>query len=208
MFERERDAFVHLRASLIQRTQLREEVERALTALLSEYDTKIRENRFVVGGAVEHIIGAAMRAAGVDILNRGKTAEGSDLTLRTGEGISVKSSFTDPPGDIRLINTLGDAAGRRWLFATLLVVANVGVGYVDPYLLPRAAEASGDAIVLPKRVYLPFLERNPGWLARVTVPVKPKAYTTKVASYAVAEEILSRDDFDLLRRHRTSVAPG
>jgi len=207
-FREERAAFAQFRSALASNVNLREEVGLALRALLTEYDTTIRENRFTVGGAVEHIIGAAMRAAEIDVVNRGKTSMGSDLALRSGRGISVKASFTDPPGDIRLVNTLGDATGRRWTSATILVLAVVGVGYVDPELLPGAARAHGDAIILPRLNYMAFLEQHPEWVAVVDIPVKPRAGTTKVASYAVAEEILSRDDFNLLRKHRTSVSPG
>jgi len=207
-YPEQRSAFQHLREALLGDDRLGGEVVAALTTLIGEYDTSIRENRFVVGGAVEHIIGSAMRAAGIVAMNRGKTAVGADITLQSGGTMSVKAAFTPRPPAIRLVNTLGSSEGREWGEPTILVIAGLGVGYCDPVMLPSATRSTGDAIVLPPQAYLELFEAHAEWLASLEVPARAKSRTTKVASYALAEEILSRDDFELLRRNRTSVAPG
>src|SRR2546430_12275174 len=86
------------------------ELENALRELVFKYDVRNRENRFVVGLAAELLIAAAMRASGTDVDNVGETATETDFdvyTERVRGRVSVKSSFTEGQGDLRLVNYLG-----------------------------------------------------------------------------------------------------
>ena len=60
----------------------------------------------------------------------------------------MKSSFTGRRDQIRLINTLGDSAAR-WTAPTIFIIAERGIGYADPGLLPNATRAARDAVILP-----------------------------------------------------------
>jgi hypothetical protein len=158
----------------------------------------------VVGGAVEHILGAVMRASGIPVVNRGHAESGLDLRTHDA-GFSVKATFQTGWADLRLINSLGSSAQRVWKEPTILVLGARGVGYVDPQLLPGATKSSGDALVLPGRAYREFLSAVPEYLCAVPVPLSPSnRQASKLASYAVAEEILGRIQFARLRRFRTS----
>lgn len=205
-YEAARRIFVRFREGLHGNEKLRSEVTDALRALLTEYSTSVFENRFIAGGAVEHILGAAMRSIGIAARNRGHVEIGSDIRVGT-VGLSVKGCFTKRPGDIGLINTRGSGGSPRWVDPTLLVVAGVGIGYVDPVELPDATKASSDQLKLDRRRYTAFLADNPRYVAEVEIPPNPKSKATRVASYTVVEELLSRLNFDILKRFRTSQQP-
>src|SRR3990172_8976444 len=134
MYEQERAIFRRFKTELERNEVLRREVESAIEALLSEYNTTLHENRFVVGGVLEHIIGAAMRAAGIEATNVGKFNPRIDISAPGAEGFSVKGGFTGA-GPIRLINVLGEGVGGGWQEATIFVLTGIGIAYADPELL-------------------------------------------------------------------------
>lgn len=202
-----RAVFLQFKEALGADEALRSEVVVALETLIAEYDTGIRENRFVAGGATEHILGSAMRAVGIPAKNKGQAAVLFDIDVDD-VGFSVKASFQARPADIRLINTLGPSSVAVWTTPTLLVVANLGIAYVDPDLLPDSTRSTGDALILKRAAWLPFVQEHHEWLCELPIGANPKNPATKVASYAIAEEILSRPNFEALRRNRTSLAPG
>ena len=63
-YGRARETFVQFKAGLESNEDLRNELLGALALLLTERSTSFYENRFISGGAAEHIIAAAMRARG------------------------------------------------------------------------------------------------------------------------------------------------
>ena len=205
--ERAREIFLKFRRRLDEDSPLCGEVVEAIRALVTEYSTSIRENRFTVGGAIEHIIGAAMRAAGLPARNRGHLERGSDIRV-DGVGLSIKGLFSRGLGAVGLINTRGANAAVVWADATILVLAGVGIGYVDPVLLPDSTVLTSDQLQLPKKAYLGFLRTHPEYLIALPIPGNPKSEATRVASYAVAEEILARLHFKALKKFRTSMQDG
>ena len=164
----------------------------AVSSLLGDYDSSIRENRFIVGGATERILAAAMRAAGIgNVRSRGLAEDKEDLVVN-GVGISVKSSFTGRRDQIRLINKLGNS-GAWWTVPTIFVIAERGIGYADPQLLPNATRAVNDAVLLPRAPLDAFHDGNPDYFLPCAVPRKPMDPTqTKVASESVANEIMAK----------------
>lgn len=203
-FPAARAVFAHFKEHAEANSELRAEIVEAIRALLSEYSPTVAENRFVVGGAVEHIIGAAMRSASLLARNRGHLETGSDIRVGS-VGLSVKSCFQPKLSNIGLINTQGPASASAWRDATLLVLAGKGIAYVDPQLLPGAAAARQDQVLLPRRAYLGFIDSHPKFLIEADIPANPRNKATRVASYAVAEEILGRLSFQILGRYRTSM---
>lgn len=168
--EAEREAFKQLKSRMEKDPELKNQVEKALSALLTRFSTKPYENRFVVGGAVEVIMVAALRAAGVDAADVGTEQGRIDIRL-PGGGLSVKGRFQDN-NSIRLINVLGESEQTEWQEATLFVLHGVGIGYADPELLKRydAVEREKDAWVMRYSVLLEFLNENPEWLIACEVP--------------------------------------
>jgi len=62
-FERERSEFLRFSKRLAEKPEVLEQMERAIEEVYWTYDTAIRENRFVVGGVTEFIVGTAERSA-------------------------------------------------------------------------------------------------------------------------------------------------
>lgn len=188
-----RDIYRLLKSGLENAPDILDELLRSLGLLISEYDTSIRENRFIAGGATERILATTMRCVGIaNVRARGLDLNDEDIVVN-GHQISVKASFTGGRQAIRLINTLGDSGGTVWQTATIFVFANRGIGYADPDLLPGAARSSGDAVVLPRKPIDDLHDAQPEWLLPCAVPAKAQdASQRRAASEAVATEILQR----------------
>ena len=194
-YERHRGIYRQLHTGLENAPVVLDELLRALALLINEYNTSIRENRFVVGGVTEIILAAAMRCVGInDAQARGLDLNGEDIVVG-GCRISVKASFTGKRDAIRLMNALGDANQRVWQVPTIFVLANRGIGYADPYLLSNAARSSSDALLLPRRLLDTFHDEQPRWLLRCAVPTKPKnPPNRRTASEDVTPVILNRQN--------------
>lgn len=200
MYEPERAIFQRFKTLLESNQTLLREVESAIEALLSEFNTTIHENRFVVGGVLERIVGTAMRAVGIDARNVGKYNPRIDISVPGAEGFSVKGGFTGT-GDIRLINVLGKGVGGGWREASILVLTRIGIAYTDPELLPDATVSSGDAVLLKRGNLMDFLRQHPEYLIRCGIAEKSADIEqTKMASEAVANELLER--FPTLRKFK------
>jgi hypothetical protein len=189
-FAAERGAFAQLKQKIDHDDKLRQEVEYTLAQLLGRFATSVRENRFVVGGALEVILTAALRAAGVAAEDVGISEERIDIRIPNG-GFSVKGHFSST-GNIRLINVLGDSTQAEWSEGTLFVLHGMGIGYSDPELLGAGAtKREKDAIVLRYNQLKQFLETNPAYFISLQVPQATKEEKqSELVSRAVAREIL------------------
>ena len=197
MPDRERlaeQAFAVLRAGLT--GSLRREVESALNELVHEYSPSNRENRFVVGGAVEWIIAAAMRATGVPVGNLGHEGLGADVAVYAEalrENVfSLKATFSKST-TYRLVNFLGKSAMPE-LHPTVFVQPSVGLvlGHAGHPAIADNVVLKSDALVLASRHVKEHAEASPECRIEVEVPVNPKHAATKVASQEVAKAILSK----------------
>jgi hypothetical protein len=189
-FTVERHAFAQLKRGVESDAGLKQEIEYALDQLLERFATSVRENRFVVGGALEVILTAALRAAGIDAEDVGISEERIDIRIPSG-GFSVKGHFSGA-GSIRLINVLGDSTQAEWSEGTLFVLHGIGIGYADPDLLGHeAVKREKDAVVLRYRRLKQFLSANPEYLISLQVPAATKdKIRSDLVSRAVAREIL------------------
>lgn len=201
-----RGIWARLKTELETNHSLLDEFLGAVTTLVGDYNSTIRENRFTVGGATERILATTMRAAGIaNVQSRGFAEDEEDLMV-DGVGISVKSSFTGRRDQIRLINTL-DNTRTQWSAPTIFIIAERGIGYADPGLLPNATRIASDVVTLPRAPLDAFHDRNPDYFLVCAVPRKPTDPTkSKIPSVAVADEIIAktvngRAAFPLLRSH-------
>ena len=187
-----RGIYRQLRDGLSNSPDVLDELLGALGLLISEYDTSIRENRFIAGGATERILATTMRCVGIaNARARGLALSDEDIVV-DGHQISVKASFTGGRQAIRLINTLGDSSAT-WRTATIFVLANRGIGYADPELLPNVARSSRDAVILPRPPLDELHNSQSEWLLKCAVPAKAQDVSQRrAASEAVATEILQR----------------
>lgn len=198
-FAKQRYWFVFFKERLKGMPALKTEVERAFELLLDEYDTAVYENRFVVGGVCEYILGAVMRAAGIDAVNTGARNPRIDIQLPGCDGFSVKGSFTKARSDIRLINSLGSSDKVSWTEATVFILSGAGLAYGDPQLLRNATKSTQDALTLKRKMLDEMLEEHPELSIPLAIPYKAEGLSdTKVASQAVAKEIMTRPDFVIL----------
>lgn len=209
-YQAERQAFANFKAYLEANSGLRSEYETAIASVVAEYNTTLRENRFIAGGAVEVFTAWAMRAAGIDVEHVGPLSAGADLRLTGGEGLSMKAVFVSPPVPGRrdgrttnLVNVLGDIANAKWHDATLFVIAGTGLVYADPELLPDAAiTQTGGALVVHLEFVLALAASRPEFHCALSIATKPDrvAADAKVASQAVAYETVMSKGLTELQR--------
>ena len=171
-YGRAREIFLQFKAGLESNEDLRNELLGALALLLTERSTSFYENRFISGGAAEHIIAAAMRCVGLsDVRTVGFEDVRVDVTVG-GQGFSVKSVFTKD-GTIALINVRG--GGVEWTTPTILLLSNGlsrGIGYIDPGLLPpNSTQQARDQITLPRTPVNTLFREQPEYLLRCPVPM-------------------------------------
>lgn len=175
-FETERDAFKTFAENIAKKPQVLAQFEQAIEQIFWTYDTSIRENRFTVGGVIEYVMGAALRACGVPVHHKGIVDSDIDLLLDESErGFSIKAILKG--AGTRLVNTMGaQATEDRWRTATIFIIYGAGIVYVDPELdwwvehRRRCIGASGDAITVKKRCVLDFAESHPEWVVPCRLP--------------------------------------
>jgi hypothetical protein len=191
-FEAERQLFIEFKSGLKANSIVLDEFLGACAGVNSRYDTAIYENRFIVGGVVEQLLGASMRAVGCNIDNVAKTSRGVDLLSPSlGVGYSVKAQFKKGP-EIRLVNTMGSSgASAVWAHATIFVVVGVGIGYADPDLVLSGLIARSDVLTLKMSSLTELWDTYPQYLIECDVPPKPsKSSQSRVASDVVAQDIM------------------
>lgn len=183
-------AFESLRAGLDGDAELRNDVGQCLNLLLTRYNTQIYENRFIVGGVVERIIGAAYVALGKSNKATGVHVTRTDICV--GDiSLSVKGSFRPRPTTMRLVNVMGDSINANWDEPTIFVFSEIGIGYADPELLPNATKRAQDAILLPVRPLFDLWRASPEFLFPMSIPFsRNEKEGSDIASRIVADEIL------------------
>ena len=199
----QRNFFSNYRIQLSENTELKSEITQSIAAVLQRYDTKVWENRFIVGGVVEQIIGSSARSLGFNIRNAGKNNQGYDLELSDddGAGVSIKPVFASINGKHNLINKRGGISNEkdidRWKSATMFVLSGVGIGYVDPVFCSNLVTSSGDAIQISGKGVQNFWKSNPEWFIEIEIPKKIASSNSRVASDAVSFDLFQ--DFQTLR---------
>lgn len=175
-YTRARELFLQLKAGLETNNALLNELLAALGLLLAERSTSFYENRFISGGATEHIIAAAMRCAGLSDVRTVGFEETRVDVLVEGQGFSIKSSFAGS-GNIALINVQGDSEEVEWTTPTILVLGvgpSRGIGYIDPGLLPADAINHGrDQVTVNRTPINSLFREQPEYLLSCDFPVNP-----------------------------------
>jgi len=203
-FSSERTFFLLYKEALERDQALLAEVVAAIDAVLTRYNTTVWENRFIVGGVVEQIIGASARDLGLDVQNAGKQNQGYDLELEapSGVGISIKGVFATTNGMHNLVNVRSSSPDRdlreRWTTATIFVMSEVGIGYTDPRFGADFLNPTSDALQISGRLLTQWWNDHPEWLISAPIPRKPRGPAVRVASDAVSFDIFS--DFNRLQR--------
>jgi hypothetical protein len=201
MFDQERSTFTDFKARLETNQKVLEEFIAACRAVNLRYDTKIYENRFIVGGVVEQLLGASMRAVGLEVDNIAKSSRGVDLLFPSLEvGLSVKAQFKKG-SEIRLVNTMGGSgADAVWNHATVFVIVGLGIGYADPELIADGLMARSDALTLRINALQEMWRSHPNFLIKCDIPQKAQdSDLSRVASDVVAQDIMI--EFKSLLKH-------
>ena len=166
----------------------KQEFELAVHTLLERYNTTIRENRFVVGGAVEVFTCALLRVVGIDYTLYGPQAT---VLLPNDKKLSIKASFRGLTS-IKLLNQMGEG-DREWETATLFVISGVGIVFGAPDMVePEQVKATGDGKSLTAKG-LKSLAANPENVMPMKIPQKPpteQAELRRRSSTLVAHEVL------------------
>jgi hypothetical protein len=201
VFGFEQQIFSEFKAGIEKKPVILDEFMAACRVVNVRFDTAIYENRFIVGGVVEQLLGASMRAVGCDIDNVAKTSRGVDLSSSTLDvGFSVKAQFKRGP-EIRLVNTMGGSgATAEWTHATIFVIVGVGIGYADPGLVTSGLVPRSDVLTLKTSALAEMWSTQTGFLIQCDIPAKPlKSSHTRVASDVVAQDIMI--EFENLQMH-------
>lgn len=198
-FEAEENLFAQFRAAF---PRVRTEFEIAVRELVYEYSTTNRENRFVVGGATEILLAAAMRACGIGSKELGHGSDGADI-LTTASALStrfsVKATFTRGWSGVRLVNFQGQGSVSAWSDATIFISprANILFGHPDHPILQAGLTHSGDALTLSGAALREHAEAHPELRITADIPENPRT-GKRVASADVALSILGRPHYPLL----------
>lgn len=195
----ERKWFSIFREKMMQSPHICQEMEGAIEEVFQCYDTAIRENRFVVGGVIEYIVGAAMRACGVPVHHRGAVAHDADLMFDDVErGYSIKSLLKST--STRLVNVLGERPSLdRWRIGTIFLLSGTGIVYADRLLpwwqrnLERCVQVRSDALELRKQYIEEFADEHPEWVIPCRLPTtetQPRTRPARTASGDLAAQIL------------------
>ena len=203
-FDEQRSFFKEYRKLMTSNYAIEVEVSKSIAAVLQRYNTVVWENRFIVGGVVEQVIGASARALGIDIRNAGKQNQGYDLELNdlNHSGVSIKAVFASTKGKHNLVNTRSTNQGgvdpSRWQSATIFVMAGVGMGYIDPDFGAGLVTSTSDAIQISGKGLQDWWVMNPEWLIPIEISNKPTGEASRVASDAVSFDVFQ--DFHTLKR--------
>lgn len=182
---------------------LKRELETAITEAVREYSPTDKENRFVVGGAVERIIAAGMRAAGVPVGNLGHDGLGADLSVYVEavreEILSLKATFSRKPSQsFRLVNFLGSAQLRE-MHPTLFLIPGTGLvlAHEGHQHIAAAISVTDDAMTLKSQAIIDHARQRSDLVIDLDVP-ENDGVVRKVASAEVARAILERPHYPLL----------
>jgi len=172
------------------------EFERAIQKLVEDYNTANRENRFVVGGALEILFCTLLKSLGFQCKWLKETRY--DIEVR-GVKFSLKSNFINS-GDIRLINILGNEKAT-WKEPTLFFISNIGICYADP-LMGLQTKHTSDALTIKFKTLKNLFENNRDLVIPILIPKKFKnTETNKIASYDVVKSILEEIDSQHLKKY-------
>ncbi|MCX7911242.1 MAG: hypothetical protein N2505_06680, partial [Endomicrobia bacterium] len=178
IFEDARIIFKKFRKKFLKDLILQQEFLDAIRKVLSLYDTKIYENRFIVGGVVEFIVLAAFKGLGFRGRHIGKESERFDIEIINDNKIvmySVKSSFT--MSDIRLINVLGKSESTRWEEPTIFILPHLGIGYADKNMVDKNfLSRQQDVIIIKRKLLEKFILSNKEFL----IPLKEIPYKSEI----------------------------
>ncbi|OHA45573.1 MAG: hypothetical protein A3H13_02400 [Candidatus Taylorbacteria bacterium RIFCSPLOWO2_12_FULL_48_11] len=191
-FQIQRDIFRAWSSAVSADAELKTHLENAIRRVLTEYDTAVFENRFIVGGVIEYIVLAAIN--GSDVVKGkhvGGTKKGVDVCIDTFRGkpcaaeISIKYSSS---GDIRMINTLGVSTDAHWNEATLFVLPEIGIVYADAAQIPKSAIVRmKDAISVSRKAILKHAQKNKEFVLQVTIPAKTEIAKQKNPKTAIED---------------------
>lgn len=197
LFKNAQEIFKQYRRKFLEDNILKTEFLDAIKKLLSLYDTKIYENRFIVGGVVEFIILASFKGLNFQGKHIGKENERFDIEIfynNCSAKFSIKSVFIKSES-IRLINVLGESIKSKWDEPTIFILPHCGIGYADATLINRnkCTRRTKDAILIKRKCLEDLFKIVPEFF----IPLKEIPYKNdiiienkKLASENIAVELL------------------
>ncbi|MCF6192525.1 MAG: hypothetical protein L3J76_05280, partial [Candidatus Hydrothermae bacterium] len=136
MLDRERNDWRRFYRHIDMNPPLKTDIQTAILKTMQTYDSSIRENRFVTGGAIEVILGSALRVANIHIVHKGPQQSRLDLQYidDPSQGFSVKSMLKPSNSGTRLINVMGHTPSVDMWDHAVIFVLPTGLVYADPFL--------------------------------------------------------------------------
>lgn len=191
-YEKARVIFLDFKkeAESVKNKEKLKEFELAANKLIKEYNTANRENRFIVGGAIEILFAALLKSLNFKV----KWLIGEmryDLVINNID-FSLKTNFTGS-GDIRLINILGNKKAK-WEEPTIFLISGIGMCYSDPEIGNFQTKHTKDALTINVKQIINFVKNHPQYLIKIILNKKQRYIknNTKTASMDVAQAILEK----------------
>lgn len=189
-YDQERRVFNRLKKDLSE--PLKAEYEGAFKTLIERYNTTVKENRFLTGGAVEVFTCALLRSVGIECNLYGSQSADGDIMLPNKKLLSIKGSFRGGAQNVTLLNKQGGGT-REWKTATLFVISEVGIVYGTPDMVqPCHIKDTNDSIQLKKQALVKIMEdsKNVIPMNLVRKPPTEMAGFAHKASVAAAKQIM------------------
>ena len=195
-FELSRNIFFLLSKHLDRNPNIKKELEEVIRVLLTQFNTTIPENRFTVGGALEHFVIAVLNTIpGLHAVHTGEISRRSDIKIiykKEDTLISIKGIFSG--AGTNLVNTRGSSNSIRWEESTLFFVSGMGLYYGDPKIIPKKEiRVTADALVIGVLSLEKLRKRNKAFFYPLKIPQKFEQVSldkSRVASRELAAQII------------------
>jgi hypothetical protein len=197
-FVQSKKIFIMLSKQLDKRFTIKKEFEEIIKILLTQFNTTIAENRFIVGGALEHFIVAVLNSIPkVKARHIGEETKRFDLEVEyrgSKINLSIKGIFSG--NGTNLVNTRGVSSSIRWEEPTIFVVSGKGLYYGDPQIIPKKEiHHTADAITINVTSLEKLRRRDASCYCKILIPGKASQVPIKfsrVASREVAKQIIAK----------------
>ncbi|URM52739.1 hypothetical protein [Mycoplasma sp. SG1] len=162
--------------------------------LYKSYDSKINENKFIVGGVVEFFCYVLFKKIGLECILAGHKKNMIDLIVNNCE-MSIKTSSKSIISNFIIMNRRGDnPININWNYATIFVISGLGFGYCDPYYINKdmLVQTSSNIQIMAKNLKKLWKDK-PELFIKLNIPIKFHIEQSKIASYEIGEQIIYKN---------------
>ena len=185
-FSEERKFFEKLRNNLQLKNQ--EEFESHFNTLIGQYNTSVKENRFITGKVLERFVHNLLNETGLSC----KLSTDGAILIPSNKRLLINGLFQGGERTVNVINKQGSGS-RKWKTPILFVISELGIVYGDPNMVSEQnVTSSDDALKLTKKG-LQEITENEDNIIPMQLKRKPSTELSEFANSAskvIAEQIM------------------